>query len=330
MHTPVARFQRYPVQIKLLYEPKKCLHAPVRCAVVLTCAVAIVLGSVTSRGGYLALSPVDKRLEQALEEINRAKEISIDNAYLQLFRTVDSKGLHKLLAFDNDSIALQCAWEEVRTDLPAKDRGNVPPLRLDAERLQRFLGFLEGRLRLSCPDWWQDLILNAHAHNKSNIYFMRKGTDWYHSTREGWLAPQNTSFEIAEKEIIVRVGSESVVIPRAAVEPTLKLHRPPNVSAVVTTKECVCAISDEMPSCADVFCFDKDRPGLRWKAKTWHVGAYGGSGGRTWHWMSLVVQNARVFLFGGGQNAVYIEAFELSTGKNLLRFSSDRGQPDLD
>lgn len=58
----------------------------------------------------------------------------------------------------DDSVAIRAAWEVVvRSSSPGLDNQTDAPL--SREEAARFLGFVEGRLHLSLPEWWQEAVL---------------------------------------------------------------------------------------------------------------------------------------------------------------------------
>jgi hypothetical protein len=98
--------------------------------------------------------------------------------YRLLFATVGVNGLARLQLHHDDSIAVQSAWEAVTLTVPVKDGDTF--YRPDPQKLNWFLGFLEGRARLSSPDWWREAVLDARANRRSNIYLREPKSPPYH------------------------------------------------------------------------------------------------------------------------------------------------------
>ena len=98
-----------------------------------------------------------------LEDLHESKE-----AYRLLFATAGVDGLSRLQTVHDDSIAIQSAWEEVTLTVPVKDGDRA--YRPDTQKLSWFLGFLQGRARVSPPDWWRESLLDARANRRDNIY----------------------------------------------------------------------------------------------------------------------------------------------------------------
>src|SRR5262249_50953281 len=90
-------------------------------------------------------------------------------AYARLFAKAGAGGTRALRAHESDEIALRAAWEEILLRIPETTRLNA--VRPDQRLLQRFVGFVEGRLRANVPKWWEDTLLDAQAYSRYNLCF---------------------------------------------------------------------------------------------------------------------------------------------------------------
>jgi hypothetical protein len=62
---------------------------------------------------------------------------------------------------EHDGIAIQAAWEEVTRTRQATEPDRK--WRPDKHKLSWFVGYLEGRTRISAPDWWVQTLLDTQA-----------------------------------------------------------------------------------------------------------------------------------------------------------------------
>src|SRR5205823_5741451 len=93
---------------------------------------------------------------------------TVQAAYRTLFNKMGPEGVHSLLAHGNDTIALRAAWEEVNLTLPQENSKGV--LDVDRRKLNWFVGFFEGRARLTAPQWWKETVLGLKANRRDNVY----------------------------------------------------------------------------------------------------------------------------------------------------------------
>jgi hypothetical protein len=68
------------------------------------------------------------------------------NAYKVLFKLAQGDNLRLLTEGGHDGIAIRAAWEQIRSRLHDSNKNAIE--QVGAQRLHRFLGYLEGRLRL--------------------------------------------------------------------------------------------------------------------------------------------------------------------------------------
>src|SRR5258708_2461801 len=120
-------------------------------AVLLVCLVA---------SSVLAADEDDEKINEIITQLGKAKygHESLE-LYRSLFKAAGGEGLGKLKIHRDDSIAIQSAWEMVRLTVP-ENQGKAA-YRPDPKTLTWFLGFLEGRMRVSPPEWWHQVVIDA-------------------------------------------------------------------------------------------------------------------------------------------------------------------------
>ena len=201
--------------------------------------------------------------------------------------------------------------------------------------LDRFIGFLEGRLQVEVPGWWQRQLFRNR--------FTRDGFgDWF---------PDEDSPD--DKEVW---RFEGLVLDRIVVETFdgTRLRREGDRVVVESDDNAVSIVFDEFEQhafgqCATFFsdttafmafprsrsysfplvAVDRKSGGIRWRTSVWALafGEYspGGSGGKGWEGTAATVTGSAsvVYVFGCDGAGIYIEGFDMMTGDPVLRFSSN-------
>jgi len=239
------------------------------------------------------------------------------HAYEQFFKQFGTAGIKALKEQSNESFALRAAWEEVRLTVDEK-RSELDVL-VNAQVLNRFLGFLEGRLRRNAPDWWQDLLLRARAFGRDNIVFLGKCA-YYHKAGLGFHGPRDTSVEKVDGGFLLKIGMDSVSIPKVVIDEGEK-HSGPCISAVCDSHSCFVAIHGQACFPYTLFRVDRETGTVQWKTRVWAEGELIGGYGPTYHCTALILEKERILVFGAG-TCLYVEAFDPKNGKDIFRFST--------
>jgi hypothetical protein len=226
--------------------------------------------------------------------------------YVTLFSIVGAKGLPKLTSHSNDGVALQAAWEEVAITVPEKEGTGV--YRPDRHKLDWFLGFLEGRLRVQAPRWWADCLLDARANHRTNIYPGSPNARPYDSP----------TMEREEHKILFHIGKETVSLDR---ESFPRAHSIDEVVALADQKRCYVAVHDNVGSPFPVACFDRATGKKNWEAKAWGTW-WGDSTGQHHMWVSMVQDEKRLIVFGRAETGLHIDGFNIEDGSNTFRFAT--------
>ena len=242
--------------------------------------------------------------------------------YCSLFGACDATELVELNTNKNDSIASQSAWERVAMTVPKE--GGKKVYRPDAARLNWFIGFFEGRNRVSAPEWWRTIVLDARANRRDNIYPGKPKEQPYHRSELKWVkCPVDASVEENERVVTYRNGDDSIVIPEELLDRADSGELSCNISCVFTDDNCFVAVHDDVGYSHDVACLDRKSGKVVWASKAcgcW----WGGATGRHESWVSLVpTDDGRVFVFGSASVGLYAHGFDSSTGKTLVQFSNN-------
>jgi hypothetical protein len=243
-------------------------------------------------------------------------------AYRLLFAKVGSDRLSRLQTLHDDSIAIQSAWEQVVLTVPVEDGRTF--YRPDPQALSRFLKLVQRRTKVSPPDWWREVVLDARANRRNNIYHGDPKSVPYHrrSGAEWVTCPKNASVEKHGNSIVYRVGKNKITIPEEIQEQSDHGPFVSNVSGCFTDNHCFLAIHDDVGYPHQVGCIDRLSGKLVWKSTvcgSW----WGNASGSFTSWFAVVpTDDGRIFVFGAA-GGVYLHGFRASDGKPLVRFSSN-------
>jgi hypothetical protein len=245
---------------------------------------------------------------------------SVSGAYAALFKKAGDAGLPALQTGKNDSIAIQAAWHEVALTVP--EEMPVEQIRPNQRKLDWFIGFLEGRIRVKPPEWWAESVHNAGANRRDNIHFGRVEVSPYHSA--GWhdvLAPLDTTLTREDNKLMIRIAKQKMHIPTEIVKLSELGRTRGRISAAFGKSNCYFAIHDDSGYPYNLHCFDPETGAERWNAGVWGSW-WGHSTGVSHCFVSVIESNDRVVVFGEAGIGIHVEAFAVKDGANLLRFAS--------
>jgi hypothetical protein len=245
-------------------------------------------------------------------------------AYRILFKKVGDEGLQALLTHKSDMIAIRAAWEQVNRTVPESEP--IEQTRPDRHRLDWFVGFLEGRVRVKPPDWWLDAMLESKANRRDNIFPEMDGTGapvYHNSGLDSVEAPLNTTLEANDGKLLLRFAAESVSIPAETLRRSDegKHFCFCGVSAILSRSRCYVAVHDEFGYPYTLTCIDRSSGVVRWKAQVW--GSFTGVvGGPSKSWVAVTEQDDRIVVFGISSTGFHVEGFRADDGNALFRVSN--------
>src|SRR5262245_13705001 len=128
------------------------------------CGYVVAAGLSVVTCGLATGQPSDSALERLVTRIANAESLeAAAQGYTELFKSPDLKLVLQLKNVPQHGVALRSAWEE--TLLEAKFRRDEETKPPPGQRIAiaRFLGFVEGRLGVRPPPWWQESVQNAYV-----------------------------------------------------------------------------------------------------------------------------------------------------------------------
>ena len=300
-----------------------------------------------------AFSGDDPRKADQFSAIVNAKDLGeLAEAYRTLLDGASGQSIATLKTHAQDRIALPAAWEQVRRTFPkvaqmSKD-GYGKAVKVDQSVVQRFIGFLEGRLKLKLPKWWESRMADAYAFDRETLglksawSYDRKTTRLtfsiqqtpdhrtefrfpsYHAPERRLLATRGFKISSREADLVVSKGSLICIIPKELLKTAEKEHSTHSMSCYMDKDRCIVGFLPEDCNPYKVFCLDRKSSKLLWSATIWNsVAVVPGRTGRGFtHLASMLVQDKTLYVFGTEDFSMYIEAFRVEDGTNLFRFNT--------
>lgn len=288
-------------------------------------------------GSYVVVPDEESLCERFVNASNPDDAGDALNQLLKASRS--SQGdIEDLQSCDVPSIAVHAAWIENARTVPQKSKtrrtgwfGSPSPRPLKVAGVQRFIGFVEGRLNVSVPKWWEKMIASP---------------DKQHVTRLGFVLPKWRFLEFTDEEFVTL--RSSIYPEKQFVAPVeeLKWLRSKKPYICIEAPDGVIVLSD--PAHTNISGLIGEFPRLGYLSKSAHK--------TRWHkdlWLpsfrstptgigeddivlSIKVTESTVTVFGahmikvaGSEGSSYsdpvffLEQLSLSDGKLLCRFSSD-------
>jgi hypothetical protein len=264
-------------------------------------------------------------LEKEIQKILAAKYTyatsdgpGVAKGYEDLFRRVGPAGIRELKKHKNPGVALRAAWEEVRLTIPEKRQVNQGPgMPVEADALERFLGFAKTRLAARVPGWWQRALLGAEAHRRDNIYFTSSQDDMYEDAGAGIRAKPGISIVRRGKELLATIGEDSIVLPEGIAE---NAGSRDHFSAGLASTYAYVALHPSWAKGYDLFRLDRQLGKVAWKTDVWAYGMRMFYLGPHFHNVTVIAQEQQVTVFGGSTGVLYVESFKAADGRTLYRF----------
>ena len=210
--------------------------------------------------------------------------------------------------------ALSAGWERVRRTMPENERqGVVVP---DPLAVARFLGLVEGRIRIPIPNVWEEAVKSAKGRGQRDIRFDRQYVRDKTSSSGRWLVERKGGDQLVTR------GSELIKVP--ARDPELVME------AAVLLDGDTAIVALYSPSSRPFRLVSIDRKGkkLNWTSEVWGPctisppGLYQFSTGLDGHVVTIRSSDKTFAVFGCSVNGVYVELFDRMTGENRCRFGS--------
>lgn len=245
----------------------------------------------------------------------------------------------------NDGLAIQAAWERIVGSMPPETTGSQEFLTVDPRLMQRFLGFVAGRLQVTLPTWWVRSFEEG-KYRESGLWSVSellpgvRREEWTGDESQDDEFPaddlQEVGFNIQGKVQSVTNGNDFVEvkaedrvyrIPRSVLNDALEDHSGYNVIDVGSVDEStwIIAVHEDKYLRYPLYALTNKSEKPLWKATVFCedtlIGGSTGSG-FTHCTESVMDSKGRVLVFGANDFSMYIEGFDLRDGTPSFRFST--------
>jgi hypothetical protein len=292
-------------------------------ALLLTSALVVVVsgcGRPDSATGCIDL--VDERASR-YQQATTPEQLS--RVCAEQFVTARDSELSALEAHSSPGVAFAAAWERARRVLVNPATGD----RLERYgSMCRFVGFVEGRLRVRTPEAWRNLLFSAQAvpqtrtDVRSWVHFGLPGNDIKSSSTAAIDVATPDSATIIERSghAYLRVGRQETPLPAEVVDAKDSFFYGGIPEPVLTQDTCVVAVYRLRPYGFPLYCLSRHDGAVQWKEDVWAGGGLEHYEGVGFHRVWLAKDASSVIVFGVGDDAAYIEGFQLNDGTNWFRF----------
>lgn len=246
----------------------------------------------------------------------------------RVFPTASEDGLSKLLVHPHPNVAIRAAWERlergVRTDNPVENQSfEVSP---DRSAIERFVGFVEGRLNVLPPVWWVEMLIGSlyrDAGTHEYWVFHRPADPVYHRTEIGLLAEDGIELHEVDRGTAVVGNGMDFVIPVAVTSDASRRGITEGISACSDGHSNFVALYSSIPHGFRVSRIDAQSDEMNWSARVWVNGENVlFTGNRHCNFVELMRTDRLLYVFGANLHDVYIEAFQIEDGVSEFRFST--------
>lgn len=232
-----------------------------------------------------------------------------------------SEDVSGIQVIEDDSAAIQAAWREVTSTVPAEPGQTA--YRPDGQDLSWFLGFFEGRAKVTPPNWWQEVVLDSQAYSRDDFFRGEPKSDPYHAAGPVWC-PKGASLRQEGHSIIYQTKNDSIIIPVDLLKLDARSMLSRNYSGLFTSKRFFVAVHDDSDYDRKLSCVSRSTGKVLWTSEL--CGKYLGmrTGPPPAHsWATVVAtDDGRVFVFGASEISFYAHGFRAKDGESLIEFSS--------
>jgi hypothetical protein len=259
--------------------------------------------------------------------------------YEEMCDQTSKETLDDLKVNKHTGIAIRAAWEMVRRTMNADLHGDDEPERLDPKAIQRFLGFLEGRLSTRLPWWFESRLAKAEYHNRRD-WMIYPGIGWIHpnpgmgASVDHIFVPRGMSIKKTRDGLKLVLGRDVLSVPTTVVKIAERIRGDEgdkddvggegavSLNATVVDRDRF-LIAIYTFDCQEypLLCVSRSTGKVIWQASVW-PGVPRVAGNPFSQLTDLRIVKSDVLIFGLTDCLAYVEGFSLSDGKNRFHFST--------
>jgi hypothetical protein len=246
----------------------------------------------------------------------------------------DTHGLTELVSSESPTVALQASWRLHSRELPPRQISfGISPIVLYKPDVQRFVGFVEGRLRVQIPTWWEEML-----ESPDKLHPLRTG-----AKTASVLEFNETAIGTSSDLVHCKLDRRQVLVPAstldwlAEVACTRTFHASVSKSGLVIVS--IQSVFDGGKRSGIAY-VDLESGEELWRHHVWGTNPYrfGSSGPALVRIdaVSIRVDRDQVTVFGAGSDwceyanggaylnaALYVEQFSVRDGHSTVRFSTN-------
>jgi hypothetical protein len=240
-----------------------------------------------------------------------------------IFAKSSLRSLRELKKAKNTTLALSAAWKEALRCSASSKESKIKALECG---FARFVGFVDGRLPVDLPEWWEANVASAKGSPYGNTAFIPSEKSPWVDGETTPLTPKGVATLRVGDGVEVDVGNVGFRIPAKVFESAHIAVGAGMVSPVVEGESIFVVVA---PS--DTFWpgrlarFDRASGKLLWDSEIWVGGKLSSVaiGGRLENFAEPKIgRDGNVYVFGTAGICAYIEAFSRVDGTPILRFST--------
>jgi hypothetical protein len=273
---------------------------------------------------------LDSKTKELIEKVVNASDVrAAAKANAGLFKKADRNLLRRLKTVKADGVALRAAWEEMA--LADGKKGKRKRFLAEKEEdcvfvnpvaAARFLGFVEGRLGIQLPQWWEQMVRDVDHERMTAVW--PKDVPYHDvpfANDHIVGMPKTMALKKQGDGALLRIAKDSLVLPTAIVKEYLNHPGYRMLSAGADRERVFLAFHNDFGISYPLVGIDRKTGKKLWESEVWDCGNVGGSG-MPFEYVAVVPNGERVFVIGAGVLCFYIEAFDSKTGRRAFRFAS--------
>lgn len=233
--------------------------------------------------------------------------------------------LRTLKKGEDREIALQAAWEE------AVQRNSLDERVTEVESVRRFaqfVGFVDGRLPVTLPDWWEDIVSSAVQNETQEVVFSRRALWLYEGTESGLKRLKGFSAGNVEGRIEMTFEGRQFRLVDEVVHEAQKMGPVEIVSPVMDHDSAFVVIGSMAATPCILVKIDLESGKTAWRSKIRADDSVTNRSGRHYHFVEPRIGNdGQIYVFGIGAHCAYIEEFSSNDGSCQFRFSTTHHVP---
>lgn len=278
-------------------------------------------------------NPQDALQDRAAEYVTKIAEAGASNRLPAIaeeyLAELSANELEVVAASENTVAALTAKWERTRRRLDSDGQAVENQL-----RLQRFLGFVEGRLRIPLPEWWSQRVLSIESKDRldllrfadTNTVEIPKYTRPLETSGVLMLGPEIQSAIVTESNIELTLKDRQYRLSRESFEFYGDPDRMAIAATAVEEHRCIIAAHELSPmGLQPIFLTDSRESEVQWNCVLLLTPTISGSSGPEdlSQWIDIEIHDGKAYVFHTSQFGFGLACLSLDDGTIEYEFSSE-------